>query len=66
MTNREVGYAGAQELARLSRFLIAITDASNETGWHVPQMVASCGDAGEEEIVVGVRWIGTAYVAEIR
>lgn len=62
----DVAYAGAQQLRNLADYLAQMTRASNDTGWHTSNMVVSCGEAEGEEIVVGVRWVSDAYVAEIR
>lgn len=59
------GLASGEQLRMLADYLDKITDAATTTGWHSPNMLVSFGD-DEESIVVGVRWIRTAYYAEIR
>lgn len=58
-------YASSRHLAALADYLDRMTEASRDTGWHSPQLMASLGE-GEESIVIGVRWISNAYHAEIR
>jgi hypothetical protein len=65
-TSGGVAYANAENLASLAGFLQRLTAATAETGWHAPNMIVSFGDAEDESIVVGVRWITDTYVAEIR
>jgi hypothetical protein len=59
-------YASAAQLASLGAYLTRLTEITTETGWHTPTMIVAFGDSEAESIVVGVRWVGDAYYAEIR
>lgn len=59
-------YASASQLASLGAYLEGLTTLARETGWHSPTMIVSFGDPDEEQIVVGIRWVGDTYFAEIR
>lgn len=64
-TSGGAAYASAEQLAKLAQHLRLLNDATHETGWVTPSMIASFGE-GDESIVVGIRWVGDAYFAEIR
>lgn len=61
-----VAYATSEHLRSLASYLQQLTSAVEDTGWRVPNHVASFGEVEEETIMVGVRWINGAYHAEIR
>lgn len=64
-TSGGVAYASADQLASLAEHLTGLTEITKQTGWHTPTMVLTYGDT-DESIVVGLRWVGDAYYAEIR
>lgn len=60
-------YASAAQLASLGDYIRGLTQLTRETGWHTPTTVITCDDTVEDEsVVIGIRWVGDAYFAEIR
>lgn len=61
-----VAFANAGQLNALAEYLEQMTTAARETGWHIDQTVLTFGEVREEQILIGIRWMGDQYLVEIR
>lgn len=61
-----VAFANSSQLAALAEYLDKMTETARTTGWHVDATVLTFGEVKEEQILIGIRWMGDQYLAEIR